>query len=136
MTAQVSEVLEWNGKQYQLYSEPFRSYQKQNMHLKERFLFIPKSSSCWRGYRAKWKIEEGRLYLVSISGWVAQSKGPPRFYRIKEVMGTRDPVFAEWFTGTLIVPDGKMLQYVHMPYASNFERELRVVVVRGLILND
>jgi hypothetical protein len=55
---------------------------------------------------------------------------------MQEVMGTRDPVFAEWFTGVLIVPDGKMLQYVHMPYASRFERELRVVVVLGLILSD
>lgn len=133
MTAQVSDVLQWNGKQYQLYSEPFRSYQKQNWHDRERFLFVPRSSACWRGYRAKWKIEDGKLYLLSISGWVAQSVGRPKFYRMLQVMGTSEPVLADWFTGTLIIPHGKMLQYIHMPYASRFESRFEIYLINGVI---
>ena len=42
-------------------------------------------------------------------------------------------VFAHWYSGTLRVRDGQMLNYKHMGYMSVFERELLLEVERGVV---
>jgi hypothetical protein len=41
-------------------------------------------------------------------------------------------VAATWFTGNLIIPDGERVSYVHMGYASEYERYRVVRVERGV----
>jgi hypothetical protein len=43
---------------------------------------------------------------------------------IQFLFQTNEPVFADWFTGVIRVPQGEMLQYVHMDYFSVFEEDL------------
>jgi hypothetical protein len=44
-----------------------------------------------------------------------------------------DRVFAHWYTGTVRIPQGKILQYVHMGYGSTFERDLMLEIERGVL---
>lgn len=44
------------------------------------------------------------------------------------------PVLAKWFTGTLKLPLGNLLEYVHMGFASFYEDELRLTVERGVLV--
>jgi hypothetical protein len=37
--------------------------------------------------------------------------------------GAKKSVKATWYSGTLIVPDGKMLHYVHMGYETVYENK-------------
>ena len=40
---------------------------------------------------------------------------------------------ADWFSGELVIPKGKMLYYEHMGYASVYEMELNIKIDDGII---
>ena len=46
-----------------------------------------------------------------------------------------DRVFAHWYSGTIRIPQGKQLEYVHMGYGSTFERDLLLDLERGVVKN-
>jgi len=48
--------------------------------------------------------------------------------------GFEDRVFAHWYTGVINIPQGKMTQYVHMGYASRYERELFLAIENGIVV--
>lgn len=80
---------------------------------------ILSSTACWRGYLGTWEIRDGRFYLVGLRG----------AYRL---VG-EEPLLADWFTGTLRVPQGELLQYVHMGFGSVYEQEIHVKIEHGIV---
>ncbi len=78
------------------------------------------STACWRGYIATWAIREGRLYLVDIAG------------RYK--LASEEPIFADWVSGVLRVPRGKVARYAHMGFATVYESELHITVEKGQVV--
>lgn len=52
--------------------------------------------------------------------------------------GFPDRVFAHWYSGAvgaIRIPQGKQIKYVHMGYASTFERDLLLDIERGVVRN-
>jgi hypothetical protein len=45
-------------------------------------------------------------------------------------------VQADWFTGYIIIPDGKLVKYVHMGYGSTFESYIMLRVERGVVTRN
>jgi tetratricopeptide (TPR) repeat protein len=82
------------------------------------FLFF--STACWRRYIGTWEIKDGQLYLAGIRG-------------IYKLLG-QEPLFADWFTGVLRVPRGKILHYVHGDFLSVYEEEVRVNIENGVVV--
>ncbi len=78
------------------------------------------STACWRRYIGTWEIKAGRFFLVGLRGK----------YRM---LGT-EPLLADWFTGVLRIPRGKMLHYVHMGFASVYEQELHIKIENGVVV--
>mgnify|MGYP003343981068 CR=1 FL=1 len=78
------------------------------------------STACWRGYIGSWSIKDDKFYLTKI-------QGP---FKIKG----RQPIFAEWFSGVLRIPQGKLLHYVHMGFGSVYEKELHVKIEKGVVI--
>ena len=77
------------------------------------------STACWRGYIGTWEVKDDRFYLGDIEGlWEKEGD---------------DPIFADWFTGTLRIPRGERLQYVHMGFGSVYEKELHVKIEEGYV---
>ncbi len=131
MTAQSRERLIYNGEEYYLATEPLFPYLK-----KHNILFTVTSSSCWRGYIGEWLIEENRLYLTGITGSLRNDKrypigGTPA--DLKTLFSGQERVFAEWFSGKIRIPHGRMLEYVHMGYESVYEKELTLTVENGVV---
>lgn len=52
---------------------------------------------------------------------------------LKTLFHTEEKVFASWYTGILNVPHGKMLQYVHLGYASKYEKEMTFTINEGIV---
>jgi hypothetical protein len=77
------------------------------------------STACWRRYRGTWEVRDGRLSLLAIEGSF-------------ELTGAA-PLFADWVSGVLRVPRGRVIKYVHMGFESVFEEELHIVVEAGLV---
>ena len=137
-TAQEPDVLIYKGKTHALFANPLEDFYKDR---KNRPLFVVEpnviSSGNWRGYVATWTIENNLLYLVKIDAWIC-NRDCTRV-DLRRLFGTRyrnGKIKADWFSGDLRAPDGKMLQYVHMGYASIYERELILSVDSGKLVKE
>lgn len=133
MTAQVADVLIYKGEKLELFSNPLESYFKDNPSP----AFRSPNTGNWRGYIATWKIESDRLYLVDITGWLADFSsqyGTTRVGFAELFPEHPNGMEASWFSGQLRVPQGELLQYVHMGYSSIYERELLLEIRNGKLV--
>ncbi len=78
------------------------------------------STACWRQYIGTWKIQKSKFYLVGVEG--------------RYQMTGSEPILADWFSGTIRIPQGEQLLYVHMGFGSVYERELLIAVKSGVVL--
>ena len=46
------------------------------------------------------------------------------------------PVFAEWYSGELRIPEGEMIQYVHGGYGTTYERDRLILIERGRLVRS
>jgi len=80
------------------------------------------STACWRHYLGTWEIREGRLFLVQLRGlWKLEGA---------------EPLFADWFTGVLKVPQGQMLQYAHFGFETVYEQDLFIEIENGVVVRS
>ncbi len=77
------------------------------------------STACWRRYQGSWEVKGGRFYLTGLRG----------LYRL---VGD-EPLMADWFTGMIRIPKGRLLQYVYMGFGSVYEKELHVKIEAGVV---
>lgn len=88
-----------------------------------------RSSDCWRGFFAEWIIINNKLYLNRIiacndlSLTIDLSKIFHKTYQNK--------VFAEWYTGEIIAPQGKCLKHFMLDYESVYETEIALKIHKG-----
>ena len=79
--------------------------------------FFPPNSACWRGYYARWEVDQtDKLYLtgliavVRLKPYDPQAKYEDDFFGLCETIGLDDlfpaqkRVFAEWFSGSVRCP--------------------------------
>lgn len=120
MTAQVREILFYNGEKHFLSSEPLKPLLEiigdDNPFPKPRIC----STACWRGYVGTWEIVENKLFLVGLRGFPEENKE----LSLDNIFPNLNKVFAEWFSGEIKIPQGKMLHYEHMGYMSIYEKDL------------
>lgn len=127
MTAQIAEKLFYEGQKVLMCSEPLGDY----------FAFSGEwpgfESNCtalWRGYVGTWEIIDTRLYLIELHGTL---EGGAEATLATIFPDFPDRVFAHWYSGTIRIPQGKMLDYVHMGYGSTYERDLMLKIEKGVV---
>jgi hypothetical protein len=133
-TAQIPDQLLIDGKAEPLFSEPLLSAFRANPHLQQNLMRrIPDAgcSASWRGYLATWEVRDKTLYLTSIELDPCSSRVSVPLAEL--FPGVTGPVKAVWFTGTLTVPQGEQVEYVHMGYESRYERYLYLQVEKGKV---
>lgn len=127
-TAQFPDILIYEGKTLDLFSNPLESYFSKK-HPKPAELLRAKCTANWRGYVATWKIENGFLFLTEVVEGSCNPNAKSIFSKI--FPNQKAPIQATWFTGTLRVPQGKELDYVHMGYESTYEEDLFLEIKNG-----
>jgi hypothetical protein len=127
MTAQFSELLLLEGKQQALCSYPLASYFALGG---ESVAFQASSTALSRGYVGTWEIHDQRLYLIRLQGSL-QDESPVSLETV--FPGYPQRVFAHWFSGTLRLPQGHLLHYVHGGFGSCYEQDLLIDVTRGVV---
>jgi hypothetical protein len=127
MTAQFSELLMLEGKQQALCSFPLASYFALGG---ESVAFRASSTALSRGYIGTWEIHDQRLYLIRLQGWL-QDESLVSLETVFPDYPQR--VFAHWFSGTLRLPQGQLLRYVHGGFDSCYEQDLLIDVTRGVV---
>lgn len=126
MTAQIHELLILNGEETSMAFCPLlpendpRIVELTDDEIDCENIIL--STACWRQYLGTWEIKNDKFYLLNIDG------------RFKLADDT--PVFADWFTGTLKIPQGKRLEYVHMGYESVYEKEVQIRIEKGIVTDS
>ena len=106
MTLQIAEKLTYNGKKYDLHTEPLKS------NLYKHPIERPSctrtfSTACRRGYVGHWAIEDNKLYLVELHSFEI-----PHRNALDDIFPGQQKVFAEWFSGTIHTFSDKMYMYL------------------------
>lgn len=133
-TAQIPDTIVLDGEESPLHSEPLRPLLR--VPEAERIIELePAEDGCsasWRGYAASWSIRSDRLFLERI---VTDPCGEHVEVPLERAFaGRKAPLHAFWFTGVLIVPRGRMIEYVHMGYDSTYERYVLLVLEKGRVV--
>ncbi|WED25293.1 hypothetical protein L3V77_09415 [Vibrio sp. DW001] len=129
MTAQIKERCLYQGQSYDMpgcISLPLsdgRVIELTDDALKEAidaddFCF---STACWRQYVGVWEVEGDGLYLKSLEG----------MYR----MAGDQSVFADWFSDTLCLPYGELLDFDFEIEFMHYTQELRLTFEKGVLVN-
>jgi len=90
------------------------------------------TTGCWRGYQATWTIIEKQLYLTEIASCCFSEDGIKA--DLKELFGSKYAdarVKVDWYTDTVIAPQGKVLYYGQLGYSSLHEKELELRFKNG-----
>ena len=129
MTAQIAERLRYQGEEVAMCTNPLSDFFAMGGFNPR---FESNSTALWRGYVGRWEIVDGRLYLVELHGTLEDGTEASVATIFPDFP---DRVFAHWYSGTIRIPQGKQLEYVHMGYGSTFERDLLLDVERGVVKN-
>ena len=127
MTAQIAERLIYDGRERSMCSEPLGDYFAFGGENPD---FQSNCTALWRGYVGTWEIKNDRLYITALNGLL---KGGAQANLETVFPGYPDRVFAHWYSGVLRIPEGQMLDYVHMGYGSTYERDVIVVIDKGMV---
>jgi hypothetical protein len=150
MTAQVSDVLRFRGEQLRIFTTPLDAFPPER-----RPNLMPSDNSAnWRGYLGLWEIRDDRLYLADIKGSICMAAADPaapaqtcgghhrgpceaREAKVSDFQdGADGAVFADWYSGDLKVPRGKLVEYVHMGFASEYESYLMLTIAQGVLTGE
>lgn len=136
-TAQQGDVLILDGKELWTQTNPLEPFLRSNPDKRPQSNVT--STGLWRGYVATWEVHEQGLYLTDVE--VLRSKAhvedfETEFYSaMSKVFPGEQRVLATWFTGHIVVPRGKLVEYVHLGYASTYKRYTILTIQRGLVTN-
>ncbi|MBK7566223.1 MAG: hypothetical protein IPI31_00195 [Bacteroidetes bacterium] len=128
MTAQAGERLFYKGEETLMAAEPLNQYLQNRNDIK----FISPSTACWRGYFGQWEIKDNKLHLIGLKAYLEGYREVDLSY----LFPRQKQVIADWFSGKIRVPQGEMLDYVHMGYASLYERDLILEIKNGELINE
>jgi hypothetical protein len=85
-----------------------------------------------RGYRATWQLDkDDRLMLIDFRGYTLTeaAKG------VQYLFPGESRVFANWFTGVLVINVGQVIEYKHRGYESIFENVISIDFLHGVAKN-
>lgn len=136
-----AERLEWHGKTYELLSAPLEQRYPDRV-ARPRFMPAPlRAAGTGRGYVGSWRLEDDRLYLVNIDGWLcgdaAVRPDDCRRATLADLFGAAadKPVFAQWYSGELTLPDGALLRDGRSGYGALHERTIRITLKAGKVIH-
>lgn len=128
MTAQSAERILYMGEKLFMCTEPLEEYFAKGGI---RPILRRSSTALWRRYIGSWEIVDDRLYLTGLEGRLEDGT------KVATAMifpGFPDKVFAQWYSGQIRIPQGELLEYVHMGYGSTYERDLLLEVRCGVVI--
>lgn len=127
MTAQIPERLHHAGREVAMTTTPLEDFFGYGG---KPVPFGRPSTALWRGYVGEWEITGDRLYLIGLDGVLRSGEQ----VTLGDVFpGYERRVFAHWYTGTIRVPEGGQIKYVHMGFGSIYERDVLLDFERGVL---
>lgn len=138
MAAQRPDIIIKNGEKLNLYSNPLEElWTKFNLKRPD----FCSDAYCKRGYVATWELRNDHLFLTNIDGYFNKitlfGKKTVRYtlYTLFPENWNK-PIYTDWFSGKLRIPQGRMIQYSPNGYDSRFEREVIISIDQGMVVKE
>lgn len=133
-TAQYPDKIIYNGKEYNLHSNPLELYFEKHPDKRPKGGIM--STALWRGYIATFEVKDNQLFLqnIEIEYQDATSKESYNYKWksvINEVFPDQKNIKIDWLTGLLVIPYGKLVNYVHMGYGSTYKNYILLEIDKG-----
>lgn len=134
-TAQVPDYLIIGVDTLRIQSNPLEEYFKKNP-IPEN-LITSMSTANWRGYIAYFKLLDNKLVVENIykEDYKEGNNGKSDYFLTsiyKDIFGEKANFDCDFYSGLLICPSGKMLEYVHMGYSSLYENYNLIEIKKGV----
>lgn len=138
-TAQFPDKINYNGNEYNLNSNPLEVYFEKNPNKRPKSEV--RSSALWRGYVATFEIIDNQLFLkdIEIQYRDTTSKGSNNSNWksvLNEVFADQKNIQVDWYTGLLVLPQGKVVNYVHMGYGSTYQHYTILELNKGVLTQE
>jgi hypothetical protein len=138
-TAQFQEIIKINGKEEGMTVLPLNGYLEIPENAARFKPYLEKAGRCtalWRNYLGHWEIKDRKLYLTKFEVDACSQENKKFIPLDKLFPGKPQPVFAEWYSDNIIIPRGKLLEYIHMGYESRYERYLVMSIKKGVVVKE
>lgn len=103
MSRQVPEHIRYKSRDYKVHDYPMAGWFRKKKNRKVKLMWTMTSN--WRGYQARWEVDDGSLFLVSFHGLDLEG----RELSLGDLFPGHSRVFADWFTGQIRLPRGRRL---------------------------
>lgn len=127
MTPQIGEVFLLENEQYFIDEQPLHQY---FLTFKSPPYFTPPSPTCWRGYYGKWALIENELHLIHFRGYLDGFDEVDMNY----LFPSQYSIIADWFSGVIKVPQGKILKWNKTLNSSVYEEYLHLNFKNGILI--
>lgn len=113
------------------YNEPLSEY------LKKKNISFPSNFNYSRGYVGTWEILSNKLYLTDLSAYVQKPNGNLNdTYKVgMDYLFDEDKIFADWYSGEIVVNSGEMLNFSYRGSYPKFELETTLSFKNGELQN-
>lgn len=136
-TAQYPDKIIYKDKTFSLHTNPLESYFDKYPDKRPKTEIM--STALWRGYVATFEIVDNQLKLKDIEIQVnidTNSFKTAWKSVLTEVFPNESERKINWFSGLLILPYGKRIDYVHMGYGSTYKNYYIVEIHEGSFVQD
>lgn len=138
-TAQYPDKIIYNGKEYNLHSNPLEAYFEKNPDKRPKGGIM--STALWRGYVATFEVKDKQLFLKDIEIEYQDTTSKESYnYKwrsvINEVFPDLRSIKIYWLTGLLVIPHGKLVDYVHMGYGSTYRNYMLLEIDQGNLMKE
>lgn len=133
-TAQIPDIIIYNGEKCKLHSNPLEAYFEKNPDKRPKGGIM--STALWRGYVATFEVRDNQLFLKDIEIEYEDTTSKESYnYKwksvINEVFQNQKEIKIDWLTGLLVIPHGKLVSYVHMGYGSTYNNYTLLEIDKG-----
>ncbi|MFK7970346.1 MAG: hypothetical protein AB8F95_08265, partial [Bacteroidia bacterium] len=138
-TAQVPDILIIDQDTHAIFSDPLETYLNQQKNRITLNLNPITSTACWRGYQAVWRLRNDSLFLIRIMPCLASKGDKSKDADLAQMFGEdyrNSQVFAKWASLTLQLPEGELVEYIHLGYGSIYERDRKLLFKKGVLHGD
>jgi hypothetical protein len=133
---QIPDTIIVGGRFAQLFSLPLSEYLGSSAATRARLAAarngMATCSILQRQYVGTWQIENKKLYLKGLA--TADCQHTKKLSLTDIFNDRRSPIFANWYSGTLKIGQGKPSGVSRGAYTSTFDRYLFIQVQRGLVI--
>jgi hypothetical protein len=134
-TSQYPDKIIYEGKKYDLHTNPMESYFKE--HPQKRPSGNGINTKLWRRYVATFEVINNSLVLNDIEIRAYDGENGSEWKSVKsDLVPKGQALKIDWFTGIMVLPYGKLVNYVHMGYGSTYENYVLLEMKNGKLTGE